>query len=206
MIALIPSINESPYLYDMLDVLHAEPCISRIVIVHNDDDPIEFPVGVISIHAPTYTIYEGWNIGIRAGTVGNEHVALLNDDLILPPGSLTTALEGFDDPDYGLIGLNYGEPGEGVKQVSGTYRTGGFGGFAFVVAPGCPLVDPGFQWWYGDDDLAKRILQAGKKLGVHLGAPVKHPHPSTTGHYHAWTNAAIQEDERLFVSIWGSVW
>lgn len=209
---LIPSINESPYLNDLLDLLSNETCVEFICIVNNSDEELEFyqPEKVGVIHAQGRSIYDAWNIGISQSRHFNSPVAILNDDIILTKGSLFAVDLAFQDPSYGLIGLDYTNPrldlSAPVRQVYGTYRTGGFGGFAFVLAPDMPEVDGRFRWWYGDDDLGKRVMQTGRKLGVHTGAPVEHPFPSTTGFHHEWTGAAIPQDERLFTELWGKPW
>lgn len=207
---LIPSINESPFLPELLDTLSSTSCVEHVLIVNNSDYEIEFPrhsrLGVL--HTPGRTIYAAWNIGIMQSTHYDTPVAILNDDIVLKPEALFAVERALaEHKDYGLIGLDYSMPRYNldapVREVHGTYRTGGFGGFAFVLRPGMPEVDVRFKWWYGDDDLAHRIMRAGWKLGVHTGAPVEHPFPSTTGFYHEWTHAAVPEDERLFKELWG---
>lgn len=236
MIAVIPSIGESEYLPGLLATLAAEDCVTEVIVVDNSpmetsryraaeralepgehfatvyDAITEGHIRVLRI--PGQTIYATWNMGMNLADARGTHCAILNDDLILPSGSLEVCRATLDrlhftfDPAV-LCGLNYGarsmtpDLDAGTRQVEGTFRTGGFGGFAFVVHGGlCPRVDERFRWWYGDDDLAERIKAAGLRMVVANGAPVQHPKPSTSGNAHPWTAAAAAEDAVLFRELW----
>jgi GT2 family glycosyltransferase len=53
-------------------------------------------------------------------------------------------------------------------------------GWAFMIKGeahtlgGLPLIDDGFRWWCGDDDLAFQIQRLGYKIGRVNGLPVDH--------------------------------
>lgn len=215
MIALIPSIGSSPHLAKLLQTIYFE--VDEIILCDNsvddaeDSKPLamarEVGVDVTFVANAGETIYEGWNRGIRRSTELRVPVAILNDDIVLPPESLRAARMALT-PKFGLMGLNYLNPhgkvdrfGE-VRRVHGTFRTNGFGGFAFVLPPGSPEVDSRFRWWYGDDDLAQRVMATGKKLGVAMGAPVDHPTPSLTGNQQPWLAEAIAADTKLYYELW----
>jgi len=211
-IAIVPSIGRSKYFLNLLTTIYLET--TEIIVCDNSEEALTgrsvvseiitrsgLDVTYIANHPET--IYAGWNRGIRRSTELGVPVAVLNDDIILPKGSLTAAARALKG-NYGLIGLNYFDPegpvnrlGE-VREVHGTYRTGGFGGFAFILPPGSPEVDDRYRWWAGDDDLGERVKAQGKKLGLTLGAPVSHPEPSTSGIHSAWTQQAAGEDLTLF--------
>lgn len=213
---LIPSIGLSDLLPTMIEVACNE---GQVLVVDNsaEEHEVSKALGVASLAnqstwmfqaAKGMSLYDVWNQGIAWATESDEPVAILNDDLVLPSGSLTiAAAKLMENRRYKLMGLNFRDP-QGtpnayapVREVWGTYRTHGFGGFAFVVAPGCPLINPGYTWWYGDDDLAENIKEAGYKLGVAEGAPVDHPHASTSGHQFAWTSEAVDRDYKLYRSL-----
>lgn len=222
MIAVIPSIGESPYLPDLLTVLLADVEIGTVLVVDNSPHGHPSAVQVVATEGveasiesgrlvlmkSSGTIYDAWNRGIALASSLDEPVAVLNDDIVLPAGSLRVAGRALLGYGLTLCGLEYTDrslapPSEsGIRDVFGTYRTGGFGGFAFVLAPGCPSVDPRFRWWYGDDDLAERVKAVGGRMAVALGAPVQHPAPSTTGHRHGWTHEAVPHDAELFRRLW----
>lgn len=219
MIACIPTIGGTPLLTDLVEVLANESYISKILLIDNSESGLcayervahlseEVWKKIMLIKNYPETIYEGWNRGITMGSQLGQNIAILNDDIILQPGSLAIAEMALDVEKYTLMGLNYFEPkkrpvyGLPVKPVHGTFRTGGFGGFAFIVSPSCPKVDSRFKWWYGDDDLAERIKAQGGRMGVCMGAPVDHPVASTTGHQHAWTGVAAGEDTIIFRQLW----
>jgi hypothetical protein len=227
MIVLIPSIGCSPLLPDLLDVICDEPGVSSIMLIDNarhgtpaqtlaydkgtSDVRMAMNTGFINYIKvdPSNTIYWAWNQGIIEGGERKEDVAILNDDLVLQRGSLRFGAKALSTG-YTLMGLNYFDHSGAVgnlpiKEVHGTYRTGGFGGFAFIVAPGCPLVDDRFRWWYGDDDLAHRIKAQGGRLGVAMGAPVAHPTPSISGNQQPWIAEAIGHDAALFYNLWPGV-
>lgn len=212
MIALIPSIGKSPHLGKLLQTIYLETteiilCDNSERAVTGDSLPLkvanEVGVDVTFVANHPETIYAGWNRGIRRSTELNQPVAILNDDIVLQRNSLIAAAEKVKG-NWGLIGLNYFDPErsvskmERVREVHGTYRTGGFGGFAFILPPGSPEVDPRYRWWCGDDDLGEKIKASGKKLGIALGAPVSHPTPSLSGNQESWTQAAAGEDMILF--------
>jgi len=232
MLVVIPSIGESPYLPALLRVLADDPEVARVLIVDNSPTNIlHCPSASRALEEgehrpyidaalssgrfvvkrnPNATIYSTWNFGISQATDLGTECAVLNDDIVLPPRSLSAARHVMVTEGMTLVGLNYSEPHRevsydaGFRHVYGTYRTGGFGGFAFVLAPGAPLVDIRFQWWYGDDDLAERVKLSGGRMAVALGAPVDHPQPSLTGNAHPWTQVAAGEDTSLFRQLWPS--
>ena len=229
---IIPSIGESEYLPGLLAALIREDDVGSVVVV--DNSPMESPLqraaeralspgdtfsdiydavrtGFIHIvRIPGQSIYKTWNMGMdRAHELGTACV-ILNDDIILSPGSLKVAEDilvasCWTEPPLMLVGLEHLSTGplSGVREVTGTFRTGGFGGFAFAVNPArCPRVDERFRWWYGDDDLAERIKAVGGRMVVARGARVQHPKPSTSGNRHPWTAVAAAEDAVLFKELW----
>jgi len=229
MIVVIPTIFESPYLTGMLDVIEDDSDVFNVVLVNNstgpkkslrEDMPLHTAMArlkangrILVLNTNGMSIYSAWNIGIQMGDAEDEFVAVLNDDLVLQPGSLAAAKAAFDFPcpeskEWGLIGLNYFEPNRQVdatapvREVIGTYRTRGFGGFAFVLPPDSPFADEEYRWWYGDDDLGERIKATGRKLGLAYGAPVDHPAPGTSSAKFPRPPEDYQHDLDRFRRIW----
>lgn len=224
-LAVIPSIGRSRFTPALLDTLARDGLCERIVVIDNEpglshclrrNDWINCTPAVMTayitgrlalVKSPETTIYGAWNYGMDVAAAEGWDCAVLNDDIVLPDGSIRQAQRLLDDA-CPLVGLNYG-PGPGVgdhgfKLVSGTFKDGGIGGFAFVVAPdAAPRVHPGFRWWYGDDDLMRRVSAMGGQLRIAFGAPVAHPEPSTSGNQMDWRLDAIAADEALFRELWG---
>jgi len=212
-IVVIPSIGLSPYLPDLLRTLVEDSGIERVFVADNSDEgwPSREQIAgawawmwekVTFIKCAGASIYDSWNHGISIATRKGVPCAILNDDVILEPHSLQNAARFLND-EVMLVGLNHSRPWEQAAiPVHGTFRTGGFGGFAFVVGPGCPHVHPGFRWWYGDDDLAYRITESGYRMLVALDAPVQHPYPSLSSRGAKWVPEAIAADTALFDELW----
>lgn len=224
----IPSIGLSPYIADLLAVCLASDQVSEVLVYDNSpergqpalDRAFQSPFAQALIQTengrgrfmyrrrkPEWTIYDSWNEVLDVATAKGEATILLNDDVILCHGALEVALSGLEAWD--LVGFNYAAPAHVVdptrplRQVTGTYRTGGFGGFAFAVRPDWRYrVGAGYRWWFGDDDLAERIKSYGGGLAVHMGAPVEHPLPSLSGNQQTWTQQAATEDTHLFRRNW----
>lgn len=217
MIVCIPTIGRSSLLARLLDVIQEHRSDARVMVMDNLCDEQSMQV-IGLVHGrrnmewygrPGVTIYDQWNYALAEGERTDQVVALLNDDIILHPAALNLAeYDLLSRPEYALMGLEYRNhvgPGSGIREVVGTFRTGGFGGFAFLVAPGPWRVHEGFRWWYGDDDLANCIrISHGRKLGVSGQAHVVHPVASTTGNQFPWTQVAAAEDAALYRRLWPS--
>jgi len=217
-IVVIPSIGLSPYLPDLLRTILKDSRIERVFVADNAEEGwpsqalvrSEWPgmwdtldgEKVTFIKCAGASIYDSWNRGISIATDKGVPCAILNDDVILEPASLGNAARFLND-EVMLVGLNHSRPWEQAAiPVHGTFRTGGFGGFAFVVGPHCPKVHTGFRWWYGDDDLAYRIAESGHRMLVALDAPVQHPYPSLSSRGAKWLPEAIAADTALFDELW----
>lgn len=141
-------------------------------------------------------IYEMWDYGVQQAsyqTWGDPfNVVIANNDVQWEPGilhSLAGSLRAADDrwiayPDYDATG-----PGEKrSRETRGTYRHGGMLG-AFFMLRGekflnwIPLIDPKFQWWCGDDDLAFNVEERGGKQVRVEGLPITHLNEQTAREY-----------------------
>lgn len=143
------------------------------------------------VPAPGMTIYQMWNMGWGLSLLLDSEVnlAILNDDLTLPAkflSRLAYALRfrgvGLVYPDYELpMALDRGTVDALVPTI-GTYKDFGMCGWAFMVRAELrandtlPPIDEQFEWWCGDDDLARQLMLSGwiqaKVLGVgfeHIG-------------------------------------
>lgn len=161
--------------------------------------------GKIFAYKTDNTIYDSWNEAMDRS--GDTPLAILNDDIILQEGSLAEAFRHLD-ANTPLVGLEYLHPNltphqSGTRVAHGTYKDGGIGGFGFVVNPDkCPRIHPDFTWWYGDDDLVRRIWAQGNRTVVATGAIMDHPNPSTTGNQIPALMEACSADMALFDELW----
>lgn len=222
--AVVPTIGLSPRLLPLLARLLADGC-TDIRLPDNGDDPThgfdrllaaaDSPAqwigllharetGTIVAYRTDDTIYDSWN---EAMDTCAGPLAVLNDDIELPSGSIAEAASHLS-AQTPIVGLDYtsesmvARPGP-CRFVSGTFKSGGVGGFAFVVDPVyAPRVHPGFRWWYGDDDLMRRVTDTGRRLMIAEGAPVAHPEPSTSGNQMPWLAEACDSDRRLYETLW----
>ena len=91
-----------------------------------------------------------------------------------------------------------------LRQVHGTYRRHGVGGFAWVCDPHkVVLVPDDFVWWYGDDHIVLSAERDGHFVGIATHAHVEHGHALTANSgEHNWTHDAIPGDREAFKRIW----
>jgi hypothetical protein len=200
LVTAIPSMGMSPLLADVVRVARQESLAVRVYDNTPEDEDSQIPIipGVTVVRLPGHTIYSEWNNAAQWAYDLNVNLALLNDDLYLPSGVLTTLSEALDDnPMYALISVDWDErpiAEPHVVRARGTFREHGIAGWAFVVrSDRWPGVDPLYRVWYGDDDLVAKLLSAGWEVGRYRGVFVAHE-TSTTIHNLPWTQDAIIED------------
>jgi GT2 family glycosyltransferase len=151
-----------------------------------------------------------WHKGFElAKSFKADYVAILNNDLELFPNTIQTLANALSYnkeawisyPDYNAIKsgtINY-------KETKGTYRHGGMSGFCFMLRieliDWSPLVDPGFGWYGGDDDIAFEVeARGGKQIRV-LGLPVGHLKEGTARHHDLGAQKAA--DMAYIFEKWG---
>lgn len=167
------------------------------------------------IPAAGKSIHEMWNEGwARAMALYKKvNIAFLNDDINVPDAFLSTlahALRADDSrwcvyPDYRVTAAA-SDPTGTITPTKGTYQHGGMCGWAFMIRGEMileegitPLFDVDFQWWYGDDDLVRRIDNAGGLVCRVDGLGIDHwgeATASATGN--AWTHEAKTLDTKRF--------
>lgn len=126
-----------------------------------------------------HAIYRMWNAGVAAArAAGATEIAILNDDVILPPGALpalAAALRSASDvgvvyPDCRDVSLT-----GPLTDTVGTWGAGGMTGFAFMFRAEIDVpFDEGFGWWYGDDAFEEAARAAGWRVCRVNGLPVRH--------------------------------
>jgi hypothetical protein len=173
-------------------------------------DPGILPGGATYIYKGDWNVYEGWNFGME---LAEEHLSewccVLNDDVILAPGAPHLVKTVCADPAIWLAGFDYnGHAQVKVRDVVGSYREHGIGGFAFMAQTGTGLrYDPRFTWWGGDDDLVWSCLARGARAVVVEGANVQHPDGgNTSGRHYPDLLQGVAADRALLMEKWGRAW
>lgn len=162
------------------------------------------------VDARGWSFYKMWNSGWQyAAEHEYDAVALLNDDIVLHPESLSIAFDALmGDEKIGIVGLNYGrqvqdgiQADAGLRYVSGGYQNYGIGGHAFLMRTSTwgvvPPIDENYVIWYGDDELFANMELYGYQMAIAVGSPVDHV-MSTTVNQHPELLAKTGEDAARF--------
>lgn len=164
---------------------------------------------------PDVGIYDLWNDGFRRAThEGADFVAILNNDLIIRPGTIDVLSKLLQkDPSAWIAYPDYDRSLTDpivqfdTRYTAGTYRHGGMSGFCFMLRAKTiywnPLVDTQFKLWYGDDDLAFTVQKAGGRQVRVVGWPIEHI-GQVTSNQHPELMADIPDDAAAFKRKWGN--
>ena len=143
-----------------------------------------------------WNIYKTWNHGIDlAKEQGHSTVFVLNDDIVLKPGSCVgmdrvvkecgLAIVSFFDRarrDHLRLLSRFGDKTVVRRETPATSnRDHSICGYAFASNPlKCPRADEEFLWWCGDDELFYRAQHHGAGVGVACCIHVEHPSEGTS--------------------------
>lgn len=208
--AVIPSRDRPEMLQSLIDRLVADGV--HVVVVDTG-----YPLGttwrnVYTLRDATEppNISRWWNAGldlVEHMENGREHtVALLNDDLVVPPGFMQTLAQALADTGAAAAYPDqHGMRGQGqyilhdVPIPISLYRR--MTGYAFALRGSAGIrADETLQWWYGDDDIDWTARQRGGSVLVG-GLTVQHLQPNST------TVGELAEqagrDRETFINKWG---
>ncbi len=143
-----------------------------------------------------------WNQGAAwAKSRGADAVAILNDDIRLPGGTISTMYHHLQTNNFDCVGVDprakfgFAEDLESI-EISGhvaklmTEITG----WCFMVKTASwQTIDEEYKWWWGNGDLFYKIAQAGGRLGQIKGLGIEHANEGTARN-HAWTQHAKKQD------------
>jgi GT2 family glycosyltransferase len=131
---------------------------------------------VIPYEAEVLNISKMWNMGFAAaehyavygtGYQRQYDVAVLNDDAIVPPDWFKRV----------VLEMRLMSAAAGAAARAGDPR---MAGFAFIVDGDSGIrADEQFEWWYGDDDIARQANSLGG-VAQPWGLDVEHRHPNST--------------------------
>jgi tetratricopeptide (TPR) repeat protein len=152
--------------------------------------------------APPSSLSALWNLGldlVAAECRRPHNVAVLNNDLEVPPNFLTGLVAGLRArPDHFIT---YPDAEEHLTPGI-CDPTGRMTGFAFMLRGEAGLrADPQFAWWYGDDDLEWQARQRGKVVRVG-GVHVRHLTPNQRTSQRPDLQAMAAEDLERFLAKW----
>lgn len=213
----IPTVGLSPHLVRLIKDCLADPLNPRVYVLDNgmpeslrDQLASEFAEATVKIiDQRGKSLYQMWNQALTTGRRYGDYTAIFNDDIQITPNTITVmkaALEA--DPSMVIVGLDPDATEPNAPEchyVTGTYKDGGLTGFAFMVyATDCPLADEKYNWWYGDDDLVKAVVESKRHAGKLIGWPVWHA-GSLSGNAH-WERlqALVDDDRRHFEEKWAN--
>ena len=192
--AVIPTHDRPREFRDCLEAI-APQVNGVIVIAHQTDYPHEYIGAVQGLEAyavhrysdPVPNISTMWNIGLRAASMlaglDPYRVAVLNDDVIVPPhwfdlisghmdhfACVAGSSDQFDRLTYPAVNR---VPGPVPLETRMT-------GYAFILDGSANLyADESMGWWYSDDSLEWEARRAGGHVLV-PGCKVQHLYPSVS--------------------------
>jgi hypothetical protein len=186
----------------------------RPIVVDNGDVPIPELPGSWSIHVPMQppNISALWNLGldVAADIASVTHtpqydIAVLNDDLIVPPGSIQQL--GLSMRAYGTDAA-FPDVHGGVVPQATVWRSSAYcpinlfhrmAGFCFVLRGEARVrADEQFQFWYGDDDLDWRLRAGNGTVQVPLRDEIKHLRPNESAARPELAKIAGEDRERFY--------
>ena len=152
-----------------------------------------------------HRLYHMWNIGVEeARAKGADYIAVLNDDVALPPGALQGLAAALKlNPDVGVVYPNVQAPwgplgSLDVERTTGTWGAGGMTGFCFMFRADLDIpFDETWGLWYGDDAFEEAVRASGKAVARVVGVPVRHsPSGSTSRDMGHWAPIIAADQAR----------
>lgn len=214
---VVPTKNRPTELGNLMDSLMANGVADpgTILIINNGSDKgvpewMNDRALIIADENPEPHIYRMWNIGLDWAARladGRPHaVAILNDDVELPPNFAARMIEDLENtgctitfPDQGP-GIYNQYPGASMHGRAQKRITG----YAFVVNGQHGIrCDEDFKWWYGDDDLDWQARRDYNGTWEVPGVTVKHAHPGASTHASPALTAQAGRDRETFIKKWG---
>lgn len=190
----VPTRGDHP---DLLESLIANSGVPREhVVVVRTDPTASVPTGVSVIDdSGPLNIHRWWNEGIsRAVELGATTVAVLNDDLVIEPGSLQMLDEALLEN-----GATLATPGASETLIRDLRSP------ARVIVGSLWLIDPrhglrpseDYRWFFGDDDLDVRARSRSQGI-VTVPVGWEHPHAGEATERSSYLQELVTRDERTF--------
>ena len=209
---IIPTKSNFTGLVNLLDSIKNDPALGQIVIIADGEnayntllaisqtykfDLLSVPLGI--------GIHKMWNMGMDKVQPNNQHIAIINDDVVLSPNTLSISCDILNNnSDIGLLC-----PWSDLSFQEYFMPTSSFAGFCMIMP--ADLVskwrfDERMKWWYGDDDVKSWVSRvANKKIGItgkcHAIGNMSH---TINGDPPPNFHAAVINDEKLYREKWGN--
>ena len=168
-----------------------------------------------AVDARGWSLHRMWNHGLDAAEEAAKqlgadkwNVAILNNDLEVPPGFLTkleSGIRGHEDnwvsyPNHHGIDI---PAGQSAVLENSTLAGQTMSGWAFMVRGETGLrLDEQFEFWYGDTDLEKQVVAAGKNVVCVGGCYAKHLEPMKSTWASPERQLQAMADEERFAKKW----
>jgi hypothetical protein len=206
MIAVIPSIGRSPLLKELVRTLLSDGVEVHVIDNSSGGQRPSFRLvkewvrdsRLKVVEIPLQSIYRTWNEALDLGASRDENVLILNDDIILQPGSAVEMddllkrsgfgiLSFFDRSRLDQLRMKRASGGSVIIATTNSARVGkghALCGYAFAANPlKCARANEGFIWWCGDDDLFYGTARGGAHVGIAFSVGVEHPKDGTSSEH-----------------------
>lgn len=193
---VIPTLQQSPLLDQLVAQYCAHPLVAEVVIINNaSPTPLVIDDPKVKIVDPGGNIFvnPAWNLGVEESWAG--HLIISNDDLLLPDGLIDSVAGRLGDR-VGIIGAHFHcfeQPPSGLRFHPAYDRTFAFGTVMFMARADYVRIPEELKIWYGDDWLFNH--QRRPNL-VFSGVEIVSPMSVTSGQPRF--NAQKDEDARIF--------
>lgn len=170
-------------------------------------------------------IYDLWNQAIVSNSHQETNVAILNSDIRLPINAVKDMSSLMRDGGYQLATIDPWRPAwysqhyqmwnPALHAITAPLKPRAIDsppeyvvGWAFVVAAEFWFgqeyaIHPGFEWWYGDDDLFRRTAARGGRICRAEGIGSDHI-GSASDPFNENKEAKTRRDAELFKTLWGA--
>lgn len=155
---VIPTLQQSAFLGDLIDLLQSSDLVSEIVLINNSQAPILHASAKLRIHNPGENLFvnPSWNLGMELAQEST--IGILNDDILFPVEVLDRIVRRVNRG-AGLVGpaTSCFRPPSGRFTMSVAYhRPKGFGVAMFFDRSHYFPIPPELKIWAGDDFLFNR--------------------------------------------------
>lgn len=211
--AVVTTHNRHAELEQLLAGLRAnEIPVHQIVVIDNASDmPVRSDLGITLVRDGEQppNLSRLWNVGldyVADQARGDDYVvAVLNDDLLVPPDLMRKLTAAMDRTGAALAYPNqFGHAAEILHVAPAPVDlTTRIVGFCFALRGSAEVrADERLRWWYGDDHIDWTARMRGGAVMV-ADVTVTHLHPNENTHTRPELAQQAGLDRGTFAAIWG---